>query len=159
MWKKVLLAIVAILVAGGAVMIYGTYKVVDDAIKEKEPMLRQYVQMDEAAQNKYILDNVTEMLAGIDLDKDGKPEEKEQLELLKKANANPEVQPALIDLGRSFVASVVLASEPIVKDMSAEVKAKYQKESDEFETRLTKYSKLLEAEGVKNTATEKTDGK
>ena len=149
MWKKVILTIVAVLVAGGALMIYGTYKVVDDTLKEKEPQLRQYVQMDEAAQNKFILDNYSALLAGIDLDKDGKPEDKEQLELLKKTNTNPEIQQALSDLGRSFMAATILLSDPITKDMSADVKAKYQKESDEFEARLDKYTKLLEAAGIK----------
>lgn len=145
MWKKVLLTIVAVLVAGGALMMYGTYKVVDDAVKEKEPQIRQYVQMDEAAQNKYIADNVTELLNGVDLDKDGKPEDKETLEQLKQANTNPEIQQAVIDVGRSFMASAVLMSDSITKDMSADVKAKYQKESDQLEPRLDKYGKLLEA--------------
>ena len=149
MWKKVILTIVAVLVAGGALMLYGTYKVVDNTLKEKEPQLRQYMQLDEAAQNKYIADNVTELLNGIDLDNDGKPEDKEQLELMKKANANPEIQQALVEVGRSFLASTILFSDSITKDMSADVKAKYEKESNEFETRLDKYTKLLEAAGVK----------
>ena len=149
MWKKVILTIVAVLVAGGALMLYGTYKVVDNTLKEKEPQLRQYMQMDEAAQDKYISDNFTELLNGIDLDKDGKPEDKEQLELMKKANANPEIQQALVEVGRSFLASTILFSDSITKDMSADVKAKYEKESNEFETRLDKYTKLLEAAGVK----------
>ncbi|MBR0260602.1 MAG: hypothetical protein IJQ85_02300 [Selenomonadaceae bacterium] len=150
MWKKIILTIVAVLFAGGALMMYGTYKAVDDTLKQKEPQLRQYVQMDETAQNKYILDNVTELLAGIDLNKDGKPEDKEQMELFKKANTNnPEIQQALADVGRSFMAATVLLSESITKDMSADVKAKYEKESGEFETRLDKYTKLLEAVGIK----------
>ncbi|MBR3049974.1 MAG: hypothetical protein IKG61_00805, partial [Selenomonadaceae bacterium] len=60
MWKKILLVIVVILAVIGAFTIYGSYKVVDEAIKAKEPQLRQYVQMDEAAQNKYIVDNYME---------------------------------------------------------------------------------------------------
>ena len=149
MWKKVLLTIVAILVAGFAVMLYGTYKVVDTALQAKEPQLRQYMQLDEAAQNKYIVDNFTELLEGADLDKDGTPEDKEQLELLKKANTNPEIQQALADVGRSLMAEAILMSDAITKDMSADVKAKYQKESEQFETRADKYSKLLEAAGIK----------
>ena len=149
MWKKVLLTIVAILVAGFAVMLYGTYKVVDTALQAKEPQLRQYMRLDEAAQNKYIVDNFTELLEGADLDKDGTPEDKEQLELLKKANTNPEIQQALADVGRSLMAEAILMSDAITKDMSADVKAKYQKESEQFETRADKYSKLLEAAGIK----------
>lgn len=149
MWKRILLTIVAVLVAGGAVMLYGTYKVVDDAFKAKEPQIRQYVQLDEAAQDKYIVDNFTELLNGIDLDKDGKPEDKEKLELLKQANTNPDIQKALVEAGRSFMASAVLMSDPISKDLSADVKAKYQQESDQLESRLERYGKLLEAAGVK----------
>ena len=149
MWKKVLFGIVALLVVGGALMIYGTYKVVDDTLKEREPQLRQYMQMDEAAQNKFILDNATELLKGIDLNKDGKPEDQENLERLKQANTNPEVGHALADVGRSFMASAILLSDSITKDMSADVKAKYQKESGEFDKRIEKYTKLLEAAGVK----------
>ena len=149
MLKKILLGVLILGVVVVALMGYGTYKVADEVLKEKEPQLRQYVQMDEAAQNKYIADNVTELLAGIDLDKDGKPEEKEQLERLKQANTNPEIQQALVDLGRSFMASAALMSEAVSNDLSADAKAKYQKESEQFETRLDKYGKLLEAAGIK----------
>ena len=148
MWRKVLLTIVAVLVAGGALMIYGTYKAVDSRLKEKEPQLRQYMQLDEAAQNKFIVDNATELLAGIDLNKDGKPEDKEQLELFKQVNTNPEIQQALADVGRSFMAATILFSD-LSKDMSADVKAKYEQEEAAFEARLDKYTKLLEAAGVK----------
>ena len=144
MWKKVLLTIVAVLVAGGALMIYGTYKVATEALSEKEPQLRQYLQLNEEEQNKYILEHAQELLAQIDLDNDGKPEEKEQLELLIKANDNPEVQKALVDFGRSLMAAAITASEPIVKEMSDDVKAKYEKESDEFKTRFEKYAEIVE---------------
>ena len=149
MLKKILLAILAILAVVGAVTLYGTYKVVDDAFKAKEPQLRQYVQMDEAAQNKYIVDNCTELLDGIDLDKDGKPEEKEQLERIKQLNATPEFQKALVEMVRSFMATAVLMSDSISKDLPDDTKDKYQKESDQLEARLDKYSKMLEAAGIK----------
>ena len=149
MIKKALLTIIAILIAGGALMMYGTYKVIDQTLTEKEPLLRQYVQLDAAAQNKFISDNVSELLAGVDIDKDGKPEDKEQWELFMKANDNPEIQAAFVQVGRSLMAATILLSEPIVKDMSADIKTQYQKESDEFDVRLDKYTKLLEASGVK----------
>ena len=149
MLKKILLTVVVLLAVVGAVMLYGTYKVVDDAFKEKEPQLRQYMQLDEAAQNKYIIDNCAELLDGADLDKDGTPEEKENIELLKKANTNPEIQQALADVGRSVMAKAILMSDSITKDMSDDVKAKYQKESEQFDARADKYSKLIDAAGVK----------
>lgn len=149
MLKKILLAVVILGVIAAAVFGFGTYMVVDDTIKAKEPQLRQYMQLDEAAQNQYIADNFAELLSGIDLDKDGKPEDKEKLEKFKQVNASPEVQQAFTAVGRSFLASAILFSDSLTKDMSADVKAKYQKEADEFEARADKYSKLLEANGIK----------
>lgn len=149
MLKKILLGVVVLGVVIVAVLGYGTYKVADDFMKEKEPLLRQYVQMDVDAQNKFITDNVSGLLAGIDIDKDGKPEDKEQLELMKKANENPEIKQALADVGRSFLASVIVNYDPIKNTLNAEDQAKYQKESEQFDARLDKYTKLLEASGVK----------
>ena len=130
-----------------AVLGYGTYKVADETLKEHEPQLRQYLQMDEATQNKYVLENIGEVLSNlkIDIDKDGKPEDKETIKRLMELNTQPEIERALIDVGRSTLASFIMLSEPIVKDMSADVKAKYEKEVDEFEARVDKYSKLVEA--------------
>ena len=149
MWKKILLVVVVLLAIIGALTIYGSYKVVDNAIQAKEPQLRQYVQMDEAAQNKYLIDNFADVMDGIDLDKDGKPEEKEQLELLKKVNATPDVQQALIEMCRSLMATAVLMSDNVTNELSADDKAKYQQERSQLETRLDKYSNLLKAAGVK----------
>ena len=140
MLKKILIAVVILGIAAVAFIGFGSYAVVKDAIKEKEPQIRQYVQLDEVAQNKYILDNCRDILKEIDLDNDGKPDDKEQLELLMKANENPEVQKALVDLGRSLMAKAIMASDPIVKDLSADVKAKYQQESDNFKASFDTYA-------------------
>ena len=145
MFKKILIAVVVLGVILFAIMGYGTYKVADEFLKEHEPQLRQYLQMDEAAQNKYVLDNINELLSKVDLDKDGKLEDKEKLERLMKLNSQPEIQNALVSVGRSAVASLIMISDPIVKDMTSDIKAKYEKESDEFEARADKYSKLVEA--------------
>ena len=145
MIKKILLGLVVLGAIGIAIMGYSTYKVADEFLKEKEPQLRQYIQLDEAAQNKYILDNVNELFMKVDLDKDGKPEDKENLKRLMKLNEQPEIQNAFVNVGRSVLAGAILYSDSIVKDMSADVKAKYQKETEEFEARLNKYSELIEA--------------
>ena len=145
MIKKILLGVVVLGVIVVAIVGYGTYKVADETLKEKEPQLRQYVQMDEAAQNKYVLENINEIFAKIDLDNDGKPEDKEKIQRLRELNSQPEIQSALVDFGRSFMATGIILSDPIVKDMSADVKAKYEKEADQLEAHLDKYSKLVEA--------------
>ncbi len=149
MLKKILLAILAILAIVGAVALYSTYKVVDTSIKLKEPQLRQYVQMDEAAQNKYIVDNYVEIMDGMDINKDGTPEQKAELELFKQMNTDPNVKQALIEMGRSLMATAVLMSDNVTNELSAENKAKYEQERDQLTTRLENYNKLLEAQGVK----------
>ncbi|MBQ6298074.1 MAG: hypothetical protein IJK81_10410 [Selenomonadaceae bacterium] len=145
MLKKILIGVVVLGAIAFAVIGFGTYKVADETLKEHEPQLRQYLQMDEAAQDKYILDNVNELLSNVDLDKDGKPEDREKLQRLMKLNEQPEIQKAFIDVGRSALAGLILFSDPIVKDMSADIKDKYEKESKEFEARADKYTKLIEA--------------
>ncbi len=149
MLKKILLAIVAILAVIGAVALYSTYKVVDTSVKLKEPQLRQYVQMDEAAQNKYIVDNYVEIMDGMDINKDGTPEQKAELELFKQMNTVPDVRQALIEMGRSLMATAVLMSDNVTNELSADDKAKYEQERDQLTTRLENYNKLLEAQGVK----------
>ena len=145
MLKKILIGVVILGAILVALLGYGTYKVADETLKEHEPQLREYLQLDEAAQNKYILDNFNKLLSDVDLDKDGKPEDKEKIQRLMKLNEQPEIQKAFIDVGRSVLAGLIMFSDPIVKDMSADIKAKYEKESSEFEARADKYSKLVEA--------------
>ena len=149
MLKKILLVIVVLLAIIGAFTIYGSYKVVDNAIQAKEPQLRQYVQMDEAAQNKYIVDNYIDIMDGVDINKDGTPEQKAELELLKQVNTAPDVRKALVEMGRSLMATAVLMSDNVTNELSADDKAKYQQERSQLETRLEKYSDLVEAAGVK----------
>ena len=149
MLKKILIGLGIVGVIAVVFLGYATNKVANEMLAEKEPQLRQYMQLDRAAQDKFILDNCTELFAGVDVDKDGKPEDKEQWEKFKQANTDPKIQKALIDVGRSVMSVAIMASEPIVKDMNADVKAQYQKESDEFDARMEYYSKLLEAAGIK----------
>ena len=145
MLKKVLIGVVILGAIVVAFLGYSTYKVADEVLKEAEPRLRNYLQMDEAAQNQYILNNFNEVLPEVDLNKDGKPEDKERLQRLMKLNEQPEIQKAFIDVNRSSLAGLILSSDSIVKDMSADDKAKYEKEAKEFEARADKYSKLVEA--------------
>lgn len=149
MLKKILMGFVILSAIVGVVSVglmgYGTYKVADEVIKAQEPKLRHYIQLDEAAQNKYILENVDEILVEMDLDKDGKPEDKEKIQRLRKLHAEPKIQSALIDLCRSFMATGIMISDPIVKDLSADAKAKYEKESDQLEASLDKYTQLVDA--------------
>lgn len=140
MLKKILLTIVAIVVAGGALMIYGTYKAADDYVKEKEPQLREYVAMDEAAQNRYVLENADELLAQA---ADAKPEDKADTELLVKIKDDPAVQKALTDLGRAIMAAAVLHSEELAQDLGDKAKAQFAEEKSQLTTRLEAYANVL----------------
>ena len=144
MLKKILIAVVILGIAAVAFIGFGSYAVVKDAIKDKEPQIRQYMQLDEAAQNKYIIDNISELLTEVDLDKDGEPEDKETIERLMKVNNNLEVQQSLIKVGRSFMAKAIMMSDSIVKDLSADAKAKYQQESDKLKANIDAYSDIVE---------------
>ena len=143
MLKKIILTIIAVLVAGGALVIYGTYKAADDFVQKNEPQLRQYVQLDEAAQNSYILEHADEIIAQAAAN--AKPEEKAETEIIEKTKSDPEVQKAVVNLGRAIMAAAILHSEPIVKDLNDNLKAKFQKEKDELTDRLEKYGDVLKA--------------
>ena len=143
MLKKILLTIVAVLVAGGALMMYGTYKVADEVLKDKEPQIRQYMQLDEAAQNKFVMEHADELLNEI-MKQEVKPEDKENVELFNAAQKYPEVQAALLKVGRSFFAEAIVHSDAIVKDLPADVKAKYQAEADKFTDNLKTYGEIVQ---------------
>ncbi|MBR4382400.1 MAG: hypothetical protein IKP64_02460, partial [Selenomonadaceae bacterium] len=130
-------------VAGGAVMIYGTYKVADEVVKEKEPQLRQYIQLDETAQNKFVMEHADELIKDI-LKQQVKPEDKEDAELFRAAQKYPEVQQALLKFGRSFFAKAIVHSDAIVKDLSADAKAKYQSEADKFTENFKAYAETID---------------
>lgn len=153
MIKKILLTVVLLLVVGGALVIYGTYKAASDFMTENEPQMRAYVQMTPEEQDNYVLTHAGELLAKI---KDSsKPEDKSNMEKFEMMNKdNPELQKAMIGVGRSLMASVILLSDPIVKEMSEETKAAYQKEADEFSERLDKYEALLKDLEVKRKVTQ-----
>lgn len=143
MMKKVLI-VVGILVAIGAVIIgvasYGVVKVVDEAIKEKEPEFRQYISMNVEQQNAYVEKNLDFLLESAIKDSK-KIEEKENLE---KVKADPEARKAGMELGRSIIASLILSSDSIVKDLNAEEKSKLRAESDNMSARMEKYFTILD---------------
>ena len=143
MIKKALLTIVAILIAGGALMLYGTYKAADDFVQRNEPQLRQYAQMDEAAQNQYVLENADELLAQAQAN--AKPEDKANTELLVKIKDDPAVQKALQDLGRAIMAAAILHSEELAQDLNASLKAKFEAEKSQLTERLEKYAEASTA--------------
>ena len=143
MIKNILIGVVVLFVA---YMVYATYtvanEVIDETLKAKEPQLRQYIQLDEAAQNQYVMDNAVEIVNEM-MKQDIKPEDKDAFERFEVAQKYPEVQQALIKFGRSFFAEAIVHSDAIVKDLSADAKAKYQSEADMFKQNFEAYADVL----------------
>lgn len=149
MAKKILvilgiLAFVGIVTLG--VTTCGVMKIADDWLKEKEPELRQYVQMTEEEQNSYVEKNLDELLRRIEVYAKNNKENStpEEREVWKKIENDPEVKAAGLQLGRSFVAMFIISSENITKDLSVEDKEKYENEANELEKRTDVYTKALE---------------
>ena len=143
MIKKALLTIVAILIAGGAMMLYGTYKAADDFVAKNEPQLRQYAQMTEAEQDTYVIEHADEIL--LQAEANAKPEDRADTELLIKIKDDPAVQKALADLGRAIMAVAILHSETVAQDLNDTLKAKFEAEKSQLKSRLEKYGEELKA--------------
>ena len=148
MLKKILIGVIILFIAVAALMVYGTYTVVDETLKSKEPQLRQYMQLDEAAQNQYVMEHAVEIFNEM-MKQDVKPEDKATVERFEAAQQYPEVQQALLKFGRSFFAQAIVHSDALVKDLSADVKAKYQTEADMFKQNFETYADVV------NSVTEK----
>lgn len=149
MAKKILmivgaLVLVAIVVLG--VTMCGVKQVAEEKLKEKEPELRQYVQMTEVDQNTYVEKNMKELFTTII----GELAEEQEVpkENLKNLESDPEAKAASLQLGRSIVAMLIISSDNIVKDLSPADKDKYTKESDELSNRLDAYHVFLRKYGI-----------
>ena len=170
MLKKVLLIVMTVFITGGAIMAYGTYKLlgvtVNEMIRRQEPQFVQYMQMNEADQSKFIIDNSDDILTtvffmrwtGTDkddfvLDSNDKfvdiiAEEEATVKLMNDTKDDPAVQKAFVEFGRSCVAKLIMHSDAITNNMDADTKAKYQKESDEINIHFEQYCKVLDAAGA-----------
>ena len=140
------------MVIGGIVLIFaiilgvttcGVLHVADEWAKEKEPEVQKYLQLTEAEQNVYIEKHMDEIFMSIS--KEIKPDDKEfDKEKWEQMKTDPELRDAGIKLGRSLLATFVMGSENLSKELSADDKTKYQAEADELETRLEIYSNIME---------------
>ena len=142
MLKKILIGVIVLFVAGVAFMVYGTYQVTDEILKSKEPQLRQYMQLDEAAQNQYVMEHAVEVFNEM-MKQDIKPEDKQDVALFEAVQKYPEVQQALLKFGRSFFAEAIVHSDALVKELSADAKAKYQAEADKFTDNFKAYGEVV----------------
>lgn len=131
MLKKFLMAVgvLAIIAVVAMVVIFNKF---DSAIQEKVPEFRQYVTMTTEEQNAYVEKNLDSLIQHFMDDN-----EKDDYQAMKK---NPEVHTALIDFGRSMVATLIVSSE-VYNELDSETKAKIKAESDQ---RMARNARLNE---------------
>ena len=146
MAKKILailgaIVLVAIIVLG--ITTCGVMKVADEALKEREPQLREYVKMTEEQQNEYVLKNMDDLTAAIAAEaKTDSAEDQKARKSLDEIKTLPEYRAAGLKLGRSIVAMFIISSDPIVADLSPEDKAKYQAEYEQLEANLNAFMEV-----------------
>ena len=148
MAKKILaivgaIVIVAVVVLG--VTTCGIMKVADEALKEREPQLREYVKMTEEQQNDYVSKNMDDIIATVAAEaKTDSAEDQNARKNFEKVKNDPEYRAACLKLGRSIMAMYIISSEPVTADLSEDDKAKYQAESDQLSANLDALSKVEE---------------
>lgn len=137
MLKKVLIAFGILAIIGIVGLLFIGNKI-DTAIKEKEPEFRQYIQMTVEEQNAYVEKNMNDLMQWTMRNAD-----QERKILFDRITNDPEIHAAAIEFGRSVVAGLIMGSEPIVKDMTEDIKAKIQAEVDAMDARSDRYSELI----------------
>ena len=139
------------MIIGGIVLVFaiilgvttcGVLHVADEWSKEKEPEVRQYLQMTEADQNVYIEKHMDELFMSIsdDIKPDDEDIDKETLDKMKN---DPELRDAGIKLGRSLIATFAMNSENLSKELNADDKTKYKAEADDLDSRIETYGNIM----------------
>lgn len=146
------------MIIGGIVLIFaiilgvttcGVLHVADEWAKEKEPEVRQYMQLNETEQNVYIEKHMDEIFMSIS--KEIKPDDmKLDQAKLEQMKTDPELRDACIKLGRSLLATFVMGSENLSNELSVDDKTKYQAEADDLEKRLEIYGNIMKKYEKKN---------
>ena len=138
MLKKILIA-VGILAVLGIVGIVFVGNKIDSAIKAREPEFRQYVTMTVEEQNAYVEKNIESFMQMI-----SKEADTQGRAVIEKIKTDPELKTAAIDLGRSIVATFILANEDILKDLSTEVHNSLKSEAEQMDSRNNRFHDIIE---------------
>ena len=140
MLKKILIVIGFLAVLGIGGMLFLGNKI-ENKLAEKEPEFRQYVTMTTEEQNAYVEKNFVELFNSLTDYSTKKEQAKAALEQIK---SDPEALQTAVNMGRSIVASLILANENILKDLSADIHNQLKAEADEGESRAQKFNAYME---------------
>ena len=138
MLKKILIA-VGILAVLGIVGIVFVGNKIDSAIKAREPEFRQYVTMTVEEQNAYVEKNIESFMQMMTKEADSQGRA-----VIEKIKTDPELKTAAIDLGRSIVATFILANEDILKDLSTEIHNSLKSEAEQMDNRNNRFHDIIE---------------
>ncbi len=135
-WKKVVIGIVVAGVVGLGVFTYGIVKFSTSAMEKLEPEMKQYVKMTHEEQDKYVMDNMEDLLFQFkEYDTEGR------LDLIK---TDPAVRQAGLEVGRSLCASVIVDTDSIASGLTPEEREKYKQEAAETDRRNDKFAKEMD---------------
>ncbi len=134
LWKKILIALLALAVVGIGLIFYGASKM---EFKEKiEPEMKTYVLLTKEDQDEYVLTHMDELFGNF-----LEPEDMQSFR--DDMNNDPEFRQASIDYGRSICATFIVDSEDIFSGLSPEDKAAYHSEKEEYRQRFERFKALV----------------
>ncbi len=132
LWKKILIALLALAVVGIGLVFYEIYV----PTKKMESEMKTYVQLTKEEQDEFVITLMEETIFEFK-----NPEESQAFQDMM--NNDPEVRQAGIDWGRSACARVIVNSEDIFSGLSSEDKAAYYAEEEEYEQRYDRFKALV----------------
>ena len=132
LWKKILIALLALAVVGIGLVFYEGYVFT----KKMEPKIKTYVLLTKEEQDEYVITHMEKLF--------GNFLESEELQSYQDImNNDPKVRQAGIDWGRSACATFIVDSEEIFSGLSSEDKAAYYTEKEEYQQRFYRFRTLL----------------
>ncbi|MCR5833567.1 MAG: hypothetical protein K6G55_02850 [Selenomonadaceae bacterium] len=151
MLKKIFIGMITLgvgILVGFTSAHYIKYQTVDDMIAEKQDDFKYYMTLSHEEQNEYVLKHINEILTLVR--REAKTEqEKIELQNIVESEDNPVLKKAMIEFGRSIMATGIVASETIFQGLSEEVKLRYENESGKLSYRFENYLTALENTGTK----------
>ena len=136
LWKKILIALLALAVVGIGLVFYGLSKMGDVFTEKIEPEMKTYVLLTKEEQDEYVITHMEELFGNF-----LEPEELQSFQ--DDMNNDPEFCQAFIDYGRSICATFIVDSKEIFSGLSAEDKAAYFSEKEEYQQRLDRFRALV----------------
>ncbi|MBQ7516303.1 MAG: hypothetical protein IJS96_08485 [Schwartzia sp.] len=140
LWKKLLIAVVVLVLIGVGFVTYGLFQVGKVYTEKIEPDMKRYVQMTPKDQDEYVLSKLAD-LYGLIYAKD----QSGQGDAVRKAiSSDPAIRLAGIEWGRAVCASIVKDSKDITANLTDAEKANYKREAENLEEKGERFRQALE---------------